>query len=415
MYLISQLTLLIGLLHCSLAQKDGLTIPVDKDGMDTLECVQGTKSCLTLNYVLFSLQDKKPDLPPVEILVSTSQKFDCAGIYDFNFTSLTIANTGGEDVIFTGLFGMSFEPNLKDVYVHMKGIHFENCRPTKRNPDPFNPGVVFAFIDTLILEECTVRYGSTLAVRVQNLTVDSCIFSNFNSSTLPVLTSWVSFPGYKFTPKAWASAGRKPLHVPPLTTEDVEKSRIGSIVVRNTTISNNTGTYMGPSDDYPGPGIMIVDLSGLPIDTYFDIVHYDIIIEDCNFTNNNFVGRSTPLLYSMYGQNFSSNFTIVNSNFINNTIIPDERDRGFDSFPLLSLAMNTDTSTNFTVIKCSFMNYSFPPSALLGSLDSVNVELNVLDSVFEGHGAPRGLQVIQDLSGTSANNISTNFKGNKHV
>ena len=172
---------------------------------------------------------------------------------------------------------------------------------------------------------------------------------------------------------------------------------------------------MEPSEDYPGPGIMIVDLSGLPIDMYFDIVHYDILIEDCNFTNNNFVGRSTPLLYSTYGQNFSSNFTIVNTNFVNNIIIPDERDRGFDSFPLLSLTMNTNTLINFTVMKCSFVNYSFPPSALLGSLDSVNVELNVLDSVFEGHGVPQGLQVIQDLLETSANNISTNFKGNKHV
>ena len=412
MYLFS-LLILFGVLQCSLTQKGGLTIHVDKNGTDTLECIQGTKSCLTLNYVLYSLQAKKPDLPAVEILVSTSQKFNCAGIYDFNFTSLTITNIGGDDVIFSGLFGMSFEPNLKDVFVHMKGIHYENCRPTTQNSDPFNPGVVFAFISHLILEECTVRYGSTLVVRVQNLTIDSSIFSDFNSSTLPVLTSWVSFPGlaHKFAPK-WASASRKPL---PLTTRDEETSKVGTIVVRNSTITNSTGIYMGPSDDYPGPGIMIVDLSRLPIDTYFDIVHYDILIVDCNFTNNNFIGHSTPLLYSMYGQNFSSNFTIVNCNFINNTITPDEHGHNFYSFSLLSLSMNTNTSTNFTVMECSFVNYSLPPSVLLGTLDSVHVNLNVFDSTFGGHGVTRGLQVIQDWSETSSNYISTNFKGNKHV
>ena len=268
-----------GILQLLIAQIGGLSIHVDKDGADTSECIEGTKSCLTLNYALSSLQDKKPNLPPVEILVSSPQKFACAGIYDFNFTSLSITNTGGKDVIFTGLFGMSFEPDLKNVFVHIKGIHFENCRPTKESSDPFNPGVVFAFIDMLILEECTVRYGSTLSVRVQNLTVDSCTFSDFNSSALPVLTSWVSFPGYKFDSKTSRLA--KPLHV--------EKSKLGSILLRNSTIANNTGTYLGPSDDYPGPGIMIVDLSGLPIDTYFDIVHYDILIVDCNFTNNNFL------------------------------------------------------------------------------------------------------------------------------
>ena len=105
----------------------------------------------------------------------------------------------------------------------------------------------------------------------------------------------------------------------------------------------------------------------------------------------------------------------MNSNFINNTITPDESNHGFGAFPLLSLSMNTNTSTSFTVMNCSFVNYSFPPSALLDSLDSVNIELKVFDSVFRGCDIPLGLQVIQDLSQTSANNISTNFKTNKHV
>lgn len=390
----------IGALHCS---AERLLIHVDKDGTDTAECIQGETSCLTVNYALSSLQDQKSDsVPAIEILVSSPQKFNCEGIYDFKFTNLTII---GEDVVFSGLFGMMFEPDLKSTYVHMKGVHFENCRQTQGS-DPFNPGVVFAFIETLIFEQCIVSYGSSLFVRVQNLTVDSCTFKDFNSSSLPVLTSWVSFPGYKFM----TTSDQKQ---PPTPIEN-GKSRIGSIVVRNSSIVNNTGEYLGPSDDYPGPGIMLVDLSGLPLDTYFDIVHYDILIMDCSITNNLFDGKTTPFLSVRYSQKFSANFTLMNSHFVNNSIIPKKGDLGFDSFPLLSLTQNTNATINFTVIKSSFVNYSLPLSALLGSSDSVSVKLNVFESVFQGS-VPLGLQVVQDLSGTSTDNISTNFKGNKHV
>ena len=112
-------------------------------------------------------------------------------MYAFNFTSLSIIGEG--DVIFSGLFGMSFELDLKNTFVHVKGIHFDSltsCRHTSKS-DTFNPGVLFLSIETLVFEECTVRYGGSLFVRVQNLTVDSCTFSDFNSVTLPVLASWV--------------------------------------------------------------------------------------------------------------------------------------------------------------------------------------------------------------------------------
>lgn len=383
----------------------GLLIHVDSNGVDTAECVLGQSPCLTLNYALSKLQDRKSDQPAVEIIVSSSkQKFPCQGIYDFNFTSLSITGVG--DVTFNGLFGMMFEPDLKGVFVHIKGIRFENCIPQpKPGADPFNPGVVYAFIETLIFEDCNVHYGSSLFVRVQNLTVDRCIFSDFNSSALPVLTSWVSFPDKKFRTRNW-----KPL--PKWTTA---KSKIVTIVVRNSTIANNSGRYTGPSEDYPGPGYILVDMSGLPIDRYFEITHYSVLIENCNFTNNIIIGKTTPFLYSEYSENFAANFTIVNSNFVNNTITPDKHSYGFDSFPLISLSMNTNTSYTFTVNKCSFINYSVPPSARLGSHDSVDVEINVYESTFQSSNAPHGLQVIQEFSGSSNNTVNTHFKGNKHV
>lgn len=393
------------LIQC-LASDPRLLIHVDSDGIDTVECILGEKPCLTLNYALTKLQDRKSDQPGVEIMVSSSQqKFRCQGIYDFNFTSLTITGIG--DVTFSGLFGMTFEPNLKDVFVQVKGIRFENCRPTKPDSDPFNPGVVFAFIETLIFEGCKVHYGSSLFVRVQNLTVDSCLFSDFNSSALPVLTSWVSFPGSKF-----GTRNQKPQ-----SRQTVVKSKIGTIVVRNSLITNNSGRYTRPSDDYPGPGYMLVDMSGLPINQYFEIVHYNVLIENCNFTNNDVMGRTTPFLYSNYGENFSANFTLFNNNFVNNTIISDKHayDYGFDSFPLLSLSMNTNTSYIFTVVACSFINYSYPPTALLGSYNTVQIKLNVLDSTFQSSDVLKGLQVIQKFSGSSSNNITTHFRGNKHV
>ena len=400
----SAIIIFTALLSQCLASDPGLLIRVNSDGADTAECVLGEKPCLTLNYALTKLQDRKSDQPGVEIMVSSpQQKFPCQGVYDFNFTSLTITGIG--DVTFSGLFGMTFEPDLKNVFVQVKGIRFENCGPTKLDSDPFNPGVVFAFIDTLIFEDCKVHYGSSLFVRVQNLTVDSCLFSDFSSSALPVLTSWVSFPGSKL--------GTRNLRPQPRQT--VEKPKIGTIVVRNSLITNNSGRYTGPSDDYPGPGYMLVDVSGLPIDQYFEIVHYDILVENCNFTNNDVMGRTTPFLYSNYGENFSANFTLLNNNFVNNTITPNKQDYGFDSFPLLSLSMNTNTSYTFTVLACSFINYSYPPTALLGSYNTVQVRLNVLDSTFQSSDVPKGLQVIQKFSGSSSNNITTNFKGNKHV
>ena len=393
---------LVGLHQCS-AESDGLLIHVDNNGADSAKCLQGESSCLTVNYALTKLQDKERDQPPVEIMVSSSvQKFPCQGIYDFNFTSLSI--TGEGDVTFRGIFGLTFEPDLKNVFVQVKGIKFENCKPTGPDSDPFNPGVVFAFIDTLIFEDCIVHYGSTLIVRSQNVTVDGCIFSEFNSSTLPVITSWVSFPGSRFKKSNWPSKS---------WTKD--KSNIGSLVVRNSIVSDNTGTYTGPSDDYPGPGYILVDISGLPIEQYFEITHYDILISNCNFTNNKFIGRTTPFLFSNYGENFTANFTLENSNFANNSIVLKKDDYGIDVFPLCSFAMNTNTSFAFTVNQCSFLDYYFPPSALLRSIDSVDVELNIFESNFKSSHFSGGLHVIQDLSGNSANHITTNLKRNKYV
>ena len=222
-----------------------------------------------------------------------------------------------------------------------------------------------------------MRYGSSfkLFVRVQYLTVDSCTFSDFNSSTLP---------GCLFL---HGSKHRVNYQKPPQIST-IEGPRIGSIVVRNSFITNNTGRYMGPSEDYPGPGIMLVDLSGLPIDMYFDVVHYEILIENCNITNNAFVGKATPFLSTIYSQNFSTKFLLMNSYFSDTSITPYKGDYGFDSFPLLSLAMSTNTLISFTVKKSSFINCSLPLSALLTSYISVNVEVNVFDFKFHSHNMP---------------------------
>ena len=397
------IVILTSILQCS---GSGLIIHVDQDGVDDKECIQGQKSCLTVVYALTYLQDMKSDQPPVEIIVSSStQKFPCQGICDFNFTSLSITGVG--DVIFRGIFGLTFEPDLKNVFVRVKGIHFENCLPKDRlDSDPFNPGVVFAFIDTLIFEQCTVKYGSSLFVRVQNLTVDSCIFSDFHSTALPVLTSWVSFPGSRFKLNQLKKSK---------SIVAIEKSKIGTIVIKDSLVTNNTGTYTGPSDDYPGPGYLLVDVSGLPLEDYFDIVHYNVLVVNTSFSNNNFVGKTTPFLSSLYSQNFSTSFTITNTSFSNNSIIPNAHDYNFDLFPLLALSMNSNTSTMFTIMRCTFEGYTFPPSVVLGSQDSVNIEINVLDSVFQSTShVPQGLQIIHNLVETSAN-ITTNFRGNKHI
>ena len=401
------LVIFTSILQCS---GSGLIIHVDQDGVDTKECIQGQKSCLTVNYALTSLQDMKSDQPPVEIMVSSStQKLPCQGHivdYDFNFTSLSITGVG--DVKFIGIFGLIFEPDLRNTFVRVKGIHFENCLP---RPDSglFNSGVVFAFIDTVIFEQCTVKYGSSLFVQVQNLTVDSCIFSDFHSNSLPVITSWVSFPGSsRFKLNQLEKSKSKVA---------IEKSKIGTIVIKNSLITNNTGTYTKPSDgsSWPVPGYLLVDLRGLPREDYFDIVHYNILIVNTSFSNNTFVGKITPLLSSAYNHNFSTNFTITNTSFSNNSITPNAHDYNFDLFPLLAFTMNSNTSTTFTIMRCTFEGYTFPPSVVLGSQDSVNIEINVLDSVFQSTShVPRGLQIIHNLVETSAN-ITTNFRGNKHI
>lgn len=175
--------------------------------------------------------------------------------------------------------------------------------------------------------------------------------------------------------------------------------RTGIIVVRNSSITNNTGKYIGPYGELPGPGIMQVDLSALPKDIDFDIVHYEVLIENCNFANNVFVGGAMPLFSTMYSQNFSANFLLKNILFSDN-----------------SLAMSTNISISFTVMKSSFLNCSLPLSAHLSSYDSLNVEFSVFESKFQCHNTPFyeliPLQVIQDLSGTSTSNISTNLTGN---
>ena len=98
---------LIEVLQCSASGL--LVIHVDKDGVDTAVCIQEEKSCLTVNYALSSLQiqpEVRDSVPSdVEVWVSSSQKFNYEGIYDFNFTSLAIIGEG--DVVFSGLFGMS--------------------------------------------------------------------------------------------------------------------------------------------------------------------------------------------------------------------------------------------------------------------------------------------------------------------
>ena len=221
MFSLTLLMILTGFLQCSASE---LLIHIDKDGADTAECIGGEKSCLTVNYALTKLQDRERDQLPVEVIVSPSQqKFPCQGSFRFNFTSLTITGVG--DVTFSGLFGLTFEPDLKKVFVQIKGIKFDNCRPEKFS-DASNHGVIFSFIETLIFEKCIVHYGGSFFVRVQNITIDNCVFSEFSSNVLPVITSWVAFPSSKSEVTASLSEG------------------IGRFVMRNSVIANNTGSYI---------------------------------------------------------------------------------------------------------------------------------------------------------------------------
>ena len=399
--------LLVGIIQCS---ADSLQIHVDSNGADTAKCLQGESSCLTVNYTLSKLQDKPRDQPPVEIIVSSSeQKFPCIGVYGFKLTSLSIVGDG--NVTFIGNFALAFEPNLtKNVLVIVKGIRFENCRQSipysETESDAFNPAVMFVYLDTLVFEDCTVRYGNTVFVRVQNVTIDGCVFSDFSSSEQPVITSWVKFPDSLFGKSSQLKRS---------WTKD--NSNIGSLVVQNSLIKDNTGIYTGPSDDYPGPGYVLVDVSGLPLDAYFGIIHYDILISNCSFTNNKFIGQITPFIYSDYGQNFSANFTLENCNFVNNSITQKEGETDVDAFPLFSISMNTNTVFVFTMNQCSFLDDYYPSSGLLGYQDSVNIELNVFDSTFRSSNLPQGqgLHVTQDWSGNSANYITTSFRHNKYV
>ena len=70
---------------------------------------------------------------------------------------------------------------------------------------------------------------------------------------------------------------------------------------------------------------------------------------------------------------------------------------------------------NFTIVQTNFINNSAPPIILLGSNDHVDVELNLVDSVFQNSSIPLdnlsigsyGIQIMQsiDSSGLSMNSL----------
>ena len=323
------------------------TVNVVKNGKDTTDCLQGGKTpCLTIDYVLRNLLQQQR--PSVRIVVSTNQTLPSSEGYISWTPSVTII--GKKGVTFRCNDGVSLFLNF--IYANtnsifrMRGLHFENCRT-----DDDGIGFIVAYLKVFIAEDCTFRDGGVVSLAlVEDVTVSNCVFERLNGTMTPVLV-------YMATSIIAAVTSEKQ-----------------SIVIRNSQIINNRGLLDNSTNSHNvGNGMMIFDLNGLQRNYS---IHYDIIVENCTIANNSMKGRILPIFRAEKSNNVSVNFTIVHTNFTNN---------------------------------------SAPPTILLGSDDHVDVELNVLDSVFQNSSMPLdryGIQVMQsiDSSGSSTNTLRTNIK-----
>ena len=83
--------------------------------------------------------------------------------------------------------------------------------------------------------------------------------------------------------------------------------------------------------------------------------------------------------------------------------------------PIFRDEKSNNVSVNFTIVQTNFTNNSAPPTILLGSDDHVDIELNIVDSIFQNSTIPLnryGTQIMQsiDSSGSSTNSLHTNIK-----
>lgn len=326
---------------------DRFVVYVAKKGNDTTDCLQGGKTpCLTIDYVLRNLLQQQR--PSVRIVASTNQTLPSSEGYISWIPSVTII--GKKGITFRCNDGVSLFLNFIYVntnsIVRMRGLHFENCRTENDGI-----GFIIAYLKVFIMEDCSFRNGGTVSLAlVEDVTVNNCVFERLNGTMTPVLV-------YMATSIIAAVSSEKQ-----------------SIVVRNSQIINNKGLLDNSTDSNNiGNGMMIFDLNGLQRNYS---IHYDIIVENCTIANNTMKGRILPIFRAEKSSNVSVNFTIVQTNFTNN---------------------------------------SASPTILLGSDDHVDVELNIVDSVFQNSSIPLdryGLQVMQsiDSSGSSTNTLCTNIK-----
>ena len=326
---------------------DRFVVTVAKNGIDTTDCLQGGKTpCLTIDYVLRNLLQKQR--PSVRIVVSSNQTLPSSEGYISWVPSVTII--GKKGVTFRCNDGVSLFLNFIYVntnsIVRIRGLHFENCRTENDGI-----GFIIAYLKVFTMEDCTFRDGGVVSLAlVEDVTVNNCVFERLNGTLTPVLV-------YMATSIIAAVSSEKQ-----------------SIIVRNSQIINNKGLLDNSTDSHNiGNGMMIFDLNGLQRNYS---IHYDIIVENCTIANNTMKGRILPIFRAEKSNNVSVNFTIVQTNFTNN---------------------------------------SAPPAILLGSDDHVDVELNLVDSVFQNSSIPlnrHGIQVMQsiDSSGSSTNTLRTNIK-----
>ena len=326
---------------------DRLVINVAKNGNDTTDCLQGGKTpCLTIDYVLRNLLQQQR--PSVRIVVSTNQTLPSSEGYISWIPSVTIV--GKKGIVFRCNDGVSLFLNFvyanTNSIVRMRGLHFENCRTENDGI-----GFIIAYLKVFSMEDCTFRNGGVVSLAlVEDVTVNNCVFERLNGTLTPVLV-------YMATSIIAAVSSEKQ-----------------SIVIRNSQIINNKGLLDNSTDSHNvGNGMMIFDLNGLQRNYS---IHYDIIVENCTVANNTMKGRILPIFRAEKSNNVSVNFTIVQTNFTNN---------------------------------------SAPPTILLGTDDHVDVELNIVDSVFQNSSIPldrHGIQVMQsiDSSGSSTNTLRTNIK-----
>ena len=345
MIMLKVVFVIVGLITL-IRSEESVVVNIARNGNDSTQCLEGGRlPCLTVDYVLKNLLSKQRS--SVKIVVSNNQSLPTADGYMSWVPKVVIV--GKKDVIFRCNDGVSLFLNF--IYTsgsifHMKGIHFENCRTVDDGI-----GFIIAYVDRVVMEDCTFCNGGTVSLAlVEDATVDNCTFEKINATMTPVVV-------YQATALITAISSKK-----------------HQVVIRNSQIVNNKGLLdNSTSSRNIGNGMIIFALNGLQRNYS---IHYDIVVENCVFTNNVMKGKILPILTVEKSYNLSVNFTIARTNFSNNSV---------------------------------------PPTILLGSNYFVEVELNVIDSIFQNSSIPldrHGIQVMQsiDSSGSSMNTLHTNIK-----